>query len=81
MGIELRIVGTACWTARHLEHRIEVVRVRFSRLGLRPRAAPGELPVLRPDAIGERERPHAIARHRGVDPHQIARDLLLHDGI
>ena len=76
--LELRVVRAARRATRHLEHGVEVVLHRPAALRVGPTAAVGQLPVLRPDAERQREGAHLVARHRRVDRHHAARDLLLH---
>src|SRR4029078_12196094 len=79
--IELRGDRAARAPTRKLEECVELVAVRLLRFGIGPLSFPGELPVLRPDAVGKRHRPDFVAGDRRVDRHDSAGDLLLDHGV
>src|SRR5665213_1217102 len=78
MRIERRIVRAPRRTARHLQHRVEVVAHHAPAPRLTPLARDRQRTILRPHAQWKREGPHAIAGDHGVDRQHPARDLLLH---
>src|SRR5215510_12787234 len=79
--IECGIVRAFRWTAGNLEHRVEPIVVGLSRLGICPRPLPRERAVLRPETVRQRHRANFVSRHRRVDAHGVARDLLLDRGV
>src|SRR3954468_5746720 len=66
MRIVLGIVWTTRRAARDLENALEIVAHRLPRLWIRPRAAPCERTILRPEPLRQRHGAHLVARSGGV---------------
>src|SRR6185312_13372421 len=79
--LELRRIRARRTRAGYLQYCVERIRHLASGFRIAPAARLRELTVLRPDAKRQRERPHFVARHRGVDRHHATRNLFLHHGV